>query len=280
MSATILRRRAVAVGIVVAVLFGAREARRHWPGEITSASAQAHGATIVRYDVRSRFVHRTLPQTAAIPAGASAKPPLLVLLHGRGENGEESNSNSAFYAALDALGDRAPAVVFPNGATASYWHKRASGDWARYVLDEVIPRAVKRLHADPERVAIGGISMGGYGAYAIARRRPASFCAVGGHSPAIWLRSGDSAAGAFDDAADYARNDVLALARARGRAPWGTARLWLDGGDRDPFRAGTDAFAEALGIKARHPSGEHEGEYWRAHYAQYLRFYAAALAAC
>ena len=122
--------------------------------------------------------------------------------------------------------------------------------------------------------------MGGYGAYAIARRRPAAFCAVGGHSPAIWLSAGESAAGAFDDAADYARNDVLALARARGRAPWGGARLWLDGGDRDPFRAGTDAFAGALRIKARHPRGEHEGEYWRAHFAQYLRFYASALAAC
>jgi len=278
---TIARRRAVAAGLlVVLALVVAREARRHWPGEITSASSAAHGATIVRYDVRSRFVHRTLAQTAVAPAGAARRPPLLVFLHGRGEDGNESNSNAAFYAALAALGDRAPAVVFPNGGEGSYWHKRASGDWTRYVLDEVIPRAVKRLHADPERVAIGGVSMGGYGAYAIAAGRPASFCAVGGHSPAIWLRAGDSAAGAFDDAEDYARNDVLALARARGRAPWRNARLWLDGGDRDPFRAGTDAFARALRIDARHPPGEHEGDYWRAHYAQYLRFYASALAGC
>jgi poly(3-hydroxybutyrate) depolymerase len=276
----IVRRRTIALAALVVAAFGVWEVRRHWPGEVTSASAAAHGATIVRYDIRSRFVHRMLPQTAAIPAGAGERPPLLVFLHGRGEDGEESNSNAAFYAALAALGDRAPAVVFPNGAVASYWHKRRSGDWARYVLDEVIPTAVKRLHADPRRVAIGGISMGGYGAFAIARRRPASFCAAGGHSPAIWLRSGESAAGAFDDAADYARNDVLALARARGRKPWGSARLWLDGGDRDPFRAGTDAFAAALRIKARHPQGEHEGEYWSAHYARYLRFYAAALADC
>jgi hypothetical protein len=94
------------------------------------------------------------------------------------------------------------------------------------------------------------------------------------------LRAGDSAAGAFDDAADYARNDVVALARMRGRRPWGRARLWLDGGDRDPFRAGTDAFAAALGIRAHHPRGEHEADYWSAHYARYLRFYASALAAC
>ena len=252
--------------------------RRHLPGDITSASAAAHGATIVRYDIRSRFVHETLPQTAAIPPGAAERRPLLVFLHGRGKNGEESNSTSEFYAALEALGDRAPAVVFPNGGDASYWHKRRSGDWARYVLDEVIPRAVKRLHADPERVAIGGISMGGYGAFAIARRRPASFCAVGGHSPAIWLRAGDSR-GAFDDAADYARNDVLALARAAGARPGAAPAC-----GSTAATATRSAPAPTRSPRAAHqgaPSaGEHEGEYWRAHYAQYLRFYARALAGC
>ena len=276
-----MRRRAVAVLVLVAlVLAGGWVVGRRLPGEVHSASAAAHGASIVRYDIRSRYVHRTLAQTAAIPKHASAKPPLLVVLHGRGKNGNESNSNASFYEALSKLGDRAPAVVFPNGGEASYWHPRASGDWARYVLDEVIPRAIKRLHADPRRVAIGGVSMGGYGAFAIARLRPGAFCAIGGHSPAIWLDAGESAAGAFDDADDYGRNDILALARARGRKPWGDARLWLDGGSHDPFKAGTNAFAAALGIRATHWSGEHESAYWRAHYARYLRFYARALANC
>ncbi|HEY1539724.1 MAG TPA: alpha/beta hydrolase-fold protein [Solirubrobacteraceae bacterium] len=280
---TIARRRAVALTVVVALALAVGwEVRRHLPGDVTSASAAAHGATIVRYDIRSRFVHRTLPQTAAIPvgAGATGRRPLLVFLHGRGGDGNESNSNSAFYDALRKLGTRAPVVVFPNGGVDSYWHKRASGDWERYVLDEVIPQAVKRLHADPHRIAIGGISMGGYGAYEIARRRPAEFCAVGGHSAALWLQAGGSAAGAFDDAEDYARNDVLALARARGRAPWGKAALWLDGGTEDPFRAGGEAFARALRIPMHHWRGGHDSDYWHAHYTTYLRFYADALARC
>jgi S-formylglutathione hydrolase FrmB len=54
------------------------------------------------------------------------------------------------------------------------------------VLDEVIPKALTVLHADPRRVAIGGISMGGFGAYDLARLDPGRFCAVGGHSAAIW----------------------------------------------------------------------------------------------
>jgi NADP-dependent 3-hydroxy acid dehydrogenase YdfG len=44
-------------------------------------------------------------------------------------------------------------VVFPNGGDHSYFHARRSGDWARYVLDEVIPQAAGRFGADPRRVA-------------------------------------------------------------------------------------------------------------------------------
>lgn len=281
--ATIARRRVIALTAIVALVLGIGwEVRRHLRGHVTTASAAAHGATIVRYDIRSHFVHRTLPQTAAIPPGVGdgGRRPLLVFLHGRGADGNESNSNSAFSSALRKLGKRAPVVVFPNGGVASYWHKRSSGDWGLYVLDEVIPQAVKRLHADPHRVAIGGISMGGYGAYEIAQRRPSEFCAVGGHSAALWLHAADSATGAFDGAADYARNDVLALARAHGRAPWGKARLWLDGGTNDPFRAGGEAFAKALHIRIHHWPGAHDSDYWHAHYATYLRFYADALASC
>jgi S-formylglutathione hydrolase FrmB len=276
------RRRAVAALVVIAlVAVGVTEARRYLPGEVRSGSAAAHGAEIERYSVRSRFVHRTLPQVAALPrASSDRKRPLLVFLHGRGHDGEESNANGDFFAALDKLGARAPVVVFPNGGESSYFHARADGDWARYVLDEVIRRRSGDCTPDPRRVAIGGISMGGFGAYDIARLHPGSFCAVGGHSAALWNSGGESAAGAFDDAEDFARNDVIAIARARGRAAWGRARLWLDGGSEDPFRAGGEALATALGIRMRHWPGAHEGDYWRAHYARYLRFYADALAAC
>jgi S-formylglutathione hydrolase FrmB len=279
------RRRLIA-GIAVAVLLavGVTEARRHWPGDVRTGAAAAHGAQILRYDVRSRFVHRTLPQVAAIARDASgagaAKRPLLVFLHGRGQDGEESNANGEFFAALDRLGGRAPAVVFPSGGESSYFHKRAGGDWGRYVLDEVIPQAIRRLHADPRRVAIGGISMGGFGAYSIARLRPQRFCAVGGHSAALWRSGGETAPGAFDDAADFARNDLIAIAASRGRGAWGSARLWLDGGTEDPFRPGGEALAGALRITMHRWKGEHEGDYWRAHYGSYLRFYANALAGC
>ncbi len=267
-------------GLLFAMLVTGWVVARSVFGNVSTGSGDAHGATILRYNLHSRFVHATLPQTAAIPRGGGTGRPLLVFLHGRGSNGNESNANGPFFAALRGLGAKAPDVIFPNGGDHSYWHKRRSGDWVAYVLKEVIPEAVRRLHADPSRVAIGGISMGGYGAFEIARHAPAKFCAVGGHSAALWMQSGDSADGAFDDAADYARHDVLAVARSHGRAPWGSARLWMDGGTSDPFRSSGEAFSHALKIPMHHWKGAHEGSYWQAHYKDYLRFYANALAHC
>lgn len=276
------RRRIIAAVALALVLYGGYRVVAHWwpGGNVGTGTHRAHGSRILRYEIRSRYVHRVLPQTAVAAPGAGAGRPLLVFLHGRTSDGQESNADDAFFVALAGLGRDAPDVVFPNGGEHSYWHARSDGDWGAYVLREVIPEAVRRLHADPRRVAIGGISMGGFGAFAIARLRPAEFCAVGGHSAALWLTGGDTPAGAFDDAEDFARNDLIAQAQTQGRTAWGTARLWLDGGTQDPFRAADGAFAAALGIPMRHWPGDHSGSYWQAHYAAYLRFYADALRHC
>jgi enterochelin esterase-like enzyme len=239
---------------------------------------EARGTTLVkRYSIESHYTHRKLRQIALRPGGGASGRPLLVFLHGRG-SGPGSNLNDAFVSALEAQGPRAPAVVFPSGGDHSYWHRRRGGDWGRYVLREVIPQAVRRLHADPSRVAIGGISMGGYGAFEIGRQR--RFCAVGGHSAATWLTSGASAPGAFDNAADFGRHDVVGLAERRGERPWHGAKLWLDGGLADPFRQADTTFARALGIRMRVWPGGHDFSYWGSHYRDYLRFYARALAHC
>src|SRR3989442_6361475 len=58
----------------------------------------------------------------------------------------------------------------------------------------------------------------------LARIAPTRFCAVGGHSAALWFRGADTPAGAFDDAGDFARHDVLHLP-FRYRGPlWGPVR--------------------------------------------------------
>src|SRR3954454_23588924 len=199
----------------------------------SSAGPDRHGAVVRRFVVKSRLVHRKLHEVAVIPAGGGdgEKRPMLVCLHGRTAS-PGSLMTPEFFAGLARLGKRAPIVVALDGGDHSYWHDRRGGRWGTYVLREAIPEAVRVLGADGSRVAIGGISMGGYGAFELARR--GRFCAVGGHSPAFWLSAGQTAPGAFDDAADFNRHDVYRYVRTRAH-PYGSTPLWIDRGTRDPF---------------------------------------------
>ena len=249
----------------------------------SSAGPDRHGASVRRFVVKSRFVGRSLHEVAVVPAGLASgeKRPLLVLLHGRSAS-PSSWLSGQFFAGLARLGSRAPVVVALDGGDHSYWHDRHGARWGSYVLREGIPAAVRRLPVDASRVAIGGISMGGYGAFELARRR--RFCAVGGHSPAFWLSSSQTAPGAFDNAADFRRHSVYRYVKRR-RHPYGKTPLWIDRGNHDPFTSYDAVIARALKARgARLTShvwrGAHTGSYWRRHMGRYLSFYARALARC
>jgi S-formylglutathione hydrolase FrmB len=245
--------------------------------------ADTHGARVIRFTITSPLVHQALPVLAVVPRGVPDQVrPLPVFLHGKGED-QDSNLNDEMYGALAQLGPRAPVVVFPYGGPDSYWHDRAGAAWGSYVLREVIPQAIKRLHADAHRVAIGGVSMGGFGALNLARLDPRRFCAVGGHSAALWVSGADSAAGAFDDAEDFARNDIIGAVRSGD--PYRGLAVWIDVGGQDPFRAADTRLATELRHNGHRVQfhvwpGGHTGTYWASHWRSYLRFYASALAGC
>jgi S-formylglutathione hydrolase FrmB len=267
------RRGIVLAGAAAAVAVVAVAVALAWPSAV-----HTRGATVVHLTLKSRFVHARLPLTLVVPAGGSRGRPLLVFLHGRGAD-QNSEVSDQLFSALRGLGSRAPDIVFPYGGDHSYWHNRSDGQWGSYVISEVIPTALRTLHADPRRVAIGGISMGGFGAYDIALAEPSRFCAVAGHSAALWVSAGATAPGAFDDATDFHRHDVIGWARSH-RAAYGRAQLWLDGGDADPFHQADEAFARALGVRMHVWPGGHDSDYWNAHWRDYLRFYAGAFAGC
>jgi S-formylglutathione hydrolase FrmB len=157
-------------------------------------------------------------------------------------------------------------VFLPEG-DIGWWHDRGEGPWGSYVLHEAIPQALRRTGADPHRVAIGGISMGGFGALDLGRVEPKRFCAVGGHSPAVLLNESQNLLGGFDNAADFAR-------------PY-DAPVWIDIGNRDQLRPAASELARELRADGDHVSfhvwpGSHNGRYWDAHFADYVRFYADA----
>jgi S-formylglutathione hydrolase FrmB len=180
-----------------------------------------------------------------------------VLLHGA-TGSPEGFLRPELFAALASLGDRAPTVLLPDGGDHSYWHDRRDGKWGTMVLRS-LPRG---------RVAIGGISMGGYGALLLGRRH--RFCAVGAHSPALWRNFAVSSPGAFDDARDFAANDVFG---ARYDIP-----LWIDVGAGDGFRPADAEFARRAHVRLHVWPGVHDWSYWGAHMRAYLSFYAGACA--
>jgi enterochelin esterase-like enzyme len=223
--------------------------------------------------LQSKLMGRQMLDLLVTPPGGGKGRPLLVFLHGYGATPRETLS-PAFLDAIRRLGKQAPDVFLPEGDTG-WWHDQRLGLWGSYVLHEVIPAALARTDADPDRVAIGGISMGGFGALDLGRQEPKRFCAVGGHSPAIFARGSRAIEFGFADAADFARHDLLRI--ARDRSPY-AAPVWIDIGRQDELRPGASALARELKADGTDISfhswpGAHTGQYWEAHLDDYLRFY-------
>jgi S-formylglutathione hydrolase FrmB len=253
-----------------------------WWLNLEHLDPQEFDISIDRYSIESSKVGDTLDQVAVrVRSGEPAG--LVVILHGRGRTPEGMLSDELF-AALQDRGHDAPVVVFPHGGESSYWHDRESGDWASYVTDEVIPEAIERYDIPPDRVALGGMSMGGYGALEIALHDPQSFCAAAGHSPAIFPDWESSAAGAFDSADDFAAHDLLRDVEGAGAEAFEGMPVWVDIGRDDPFLDATTRFTETL--EENHPvgggvfDGAHDEAYWWSHMDDYIDFYATELEKC
>jgi enterochelin esterase-like enzyme len=240
----------------------------------------------VHFEVHSRLLDTTLEEIGLVPAplGSGGRRPLLLFLHGRGSSPTRLLEQDGLIPALEGLRAAAPIVILVDGGDASYYHDRGSGPWASYVMRDVLLAGVRRFDADPGRVAIGGESMGGFGALNLARLWPTRFCAVGAHSAALWREAAQTPAGAFDDAEDFARHDLFAF--AAGNTPvYSGEPVWMDVGSADPFRAADDPFAQLLreagvDVSFRVWLGGHNDAYWRSHMTSYLSFYARSLAAC
>ena len=239
----------------------------------SASSKPAAPQHVTSYQLQSKLLHRPLDQILVTPEGGGKGRPLLVFLHGYGGTPADT-LGPAFLAALRRLGDRAPVVVLPDGQTG-WWHDRDEGRWGSYVLKEVLPAALARSGADRHKIAVGGISMGGFGALNLGRHK-GLFCAVGGHSPAVLEE--DNFGFGFDNTADFARNDLITIAKTR--SPY-DAPVWIDVGDQDALRPADRLLAKELHARGADVSfhawpGSHDGDYWNKHFDEYVKFYADA----
>ena len=94
----------------------------------------------------------------------------------------------------------------------SWWHRRASGsDTPSMLVEEFLPLLAGQ-GIDTGRLAVFGLSMGGFGALLLAaQHRLPGLRAVAARSPAVWSLYDAGRSDNFDSAADFAANDIFAL---------------------------------------------------------------------
>lgn len=146
---------------------------------ILSVSVSANGR-VETVRLQSKLVGATLPYNVILPANydtsKTSRYPVLYLLHGlTGHYGDwVARTNIADYAA-----DYAMIIVMPEGNDSWYTDSATipSDKYETYIIHELIPDVQQRYRTIEARYgrAIGGLSMGGYGAIKFGLKSPATF---------------------------------------------------------------------------------------------------------
>ncbi len=190
-------------------------------------------------------------------------------------------------------------VVMPDGYRGFYTNNEAGPAYARHFGEEMVGFVDRNFRTRAERAgrAIGGLSMGGYGALRLALGYPDKFCSANSHSGALGRTNVDFSAAAekagqhrdktpeflaelrrvFGENPLGTGHDILQLARAakkRGLLP----ELMLDCGRKDYLLEDSRGFHRAL-EKAKIPhqyaehAGAHDWDYWDRHIQTALEFH-------
>lgn len=268
-------------------------------------SAAERGTSIVIEDAYfdSPALRRPLGYALYLPPGydgAGAALPVIYLLHGVGGDRHDWLRYGRLRETADRLiAEQAipPAIVaMPDGAIGWWVDSGDVGGPGNYdaAVDRDLVGEIERrysVRSDPGGRAVGGLSMGAYGALRFALRPPQRYAAAVGLSPALWLRiAPDTPAddrlqrvfrGAFGSPfrADRFRAlnpEALIDAMARETAK---PSIFLMAGSRDfpSLRQDTKQFSEHLGqagfsIRYQIFDGGHDWQLWAAALPEALRF--------
>jgi predicted peptidase len=120
-----------------------------------------------------------LPYRAFLPKDCDSTPsdaiqPLIIFLHGVGERGEDlARISECGLTRKLARGDEVPFVVVAPQCPLNQ-------DWSMILpaLDSLVEHVLAQFHVDPNRVYLTGLSMGGFGVWALATEYPHRFAAA------------------------------------------------------------------------------------------------------
>ena len=224
--------------------------------------------SVVEVQFYSGGLDRTLSYTAFVPDVGTAPFPVLYQLHGRSDDHRAwlQRSNLVRYAA-----DLPLLIVMPAAENSFYL-----GGFERLMIDELPAHVARTFHAS-DRAAIGGLSMGGYGAIRLGLKYPERYRSIFAHSSRLPARA-ELASLDWARGFDLDDLDVDSLAARAKNLP----DLAFDCGTEDHLLADSRRFharLESLGLSHRydeHPGG-HTWDYWDRHVQTALAHHLRAL---
>lgn len=202
-----------------------------------------------------------------------AAPPVLYLLHGLSDDHTIWQRRTSIERYVAPLG---LAVVMPC-VHRSFYTNMAFGYRYWDFISEEVPAKVARLFrvsSAREDTYVAGLSMGGYGAFKLALRRPDRFAAAASLSGALYFgRRVPEFHADYDlifgegDGAEGTQDDVYRLAEICATSDGPVPRLYQCCGTEDFLHADNVAFrdhARGLGLSVTYEegAGAHEWGYW------------------
>jgi enterochelin esterase-like enzyme len=198
----------------------------------------------------SKARNRSVGYTVAYPPGhhVGDELPLVVMLHGYANNHRTAlfGMSPAQAVALTRNGKRMnPVALVTADGGNGYWNPHPGDDPMAMVVDELIPLCQRRgLGRATNGIRMMGISMGGYGALAIAERNQGLVSSVAAISPAIWTSYDQARAanpGAFASKKAFDDGNVIAHASLLS-----SVAVRIVSGVDDPFHPGVVTLANSL----------------------------------
>jgi S-formylglutathione hydrolase FrmB len=259
----------------------------------------------------SRILKRSVRYCVFLPSGYDASPasarryPVLYFLHGLGDS-EQTLFNSGGWTLIDDLRTRHKLgdflIIAPEGRR-SFYVNSADGAvrYSDFLLQEFLPQmeGKYRVRAGRGGRAVGGVSMGGYGALRVAFAHPELFSAVSAQSPALITESPEQLNAASEaglpvlsvlapvfgkpiDRQHWMANSPFVLATKNASGLRGL-QIYFNCGQSDNY--GFEKGAAALDDELRkehipheyHPyPGDHSLEYFLTHFAEVMEFHSKA----
>jgi putative tributyrin esterase len=226
--------------------------------------------TIATVQFHSKAMQQEVTYKILVPENGPGPYPVLLQLHGHGDNyaGWLHNTKLAYYAREHNM-----IIVMPDGGTSFYlnldephsfrrWHSQRYEDC---IVQDLWQHIHDTYHVRPGRWAIGGNSMGGYGALRLGCKYPERFASIWAHSGCYF-----NADDLEEVVPDYKDADVFATVARLAASKHKQLTITFDCGTEDELldhsrRMHTQM--DQLGLPHRYleQAGAHTWAYWDEH---------------